>query len=57
MDDIIRTTEETVSCSGNGQHPLVYINLKNDNGRCQYCGQRFAKVEVANQSEKESTPA
>jgi len=41
---IIKSTEEIVSCSDNGQHPLVYINLKHGDGQCQYCGQKFAKV-------------
>jgi len=40
----IKTTKDIVSCSDNGQHPLVYINLKNGSGRCQYCGQLFEKV-------------
>ena len=41
--DPIKVTASTVSCSSNGQHPLVYINLKNASGRCQYCGQQFIK--------------
>ncbi|HKJ83676.1 MAG TPA: zinc-finger domain-containing protein, partial [Mariprofundaceae bacterium] len=32
-------------CSDNGQHPLVYINLKDGKGRCQYCGQAFVYVD------------
>jgi len=40
----IKSTEEIVSCSDNGQHPLVYINLKNGSGQCQYCGQKFTRV-------------
>jgi len=40
----IKVTETIVSCSDNGQHPLVYINLKNDEGICQYCGKRFFRV-------------
>jgi len=43
---IIKSTEEIVSCSDNGQHPLVYINLKPGQGRCQYCGQKFEKTET-----------
>lgn len=39
--DPIKVTEDIVSCSDNGQHPLVYICLKNGEGRCQYCGQLF----------------
>lgn len=37
----IKVTKEVVSCSDNGQHPLVYINLKDGKGACQYCGQKF----------------
>ncbi len=43
---IIKSTEEVVSCSDNGHHPLVYINLKHSAGQCQYCGQKFAKVAI-----------
>ncbi len=43
-NDIIKATEEIVSCSDNGQHPLVYINLKNGSGQCQYCGQKFIRI-------------
>ena len=39
--NIIKVTKEVVSCSDNGQHPLVYIKLKNGKGACQYCGQQF----------------
>ena len=39
--DTIKATDEIVSCSDNGQHPLVYINLKDGKGKCQYCGQSF----------------
>ncbi len=39
--DTIKATDEIVSCSDNGQHPLVYINLKDGKGKCQYCGQQF----------------
>ncbi|MDQ6968304.1 MAG: zinc-finger domain-containing protein [Mariprofundaceae bacterium] len=39
--DTIKATDEIVSCSDNGQHPLVYINLKGGKGKCQYCGQSF----------------
>jgi len=41
---IIKSTEEVVSCSDNGQHPLVYINLNPGSGQCQYCGQKFEKI-------------
>jgi len=44
--NIIKSTEEIVSCSDNGQHPLVYINLKSGSGQCQYCSQKFAKISV-----------
>ncbi len=40
-----KVTESIVSCSDNGQHPLVYINLKNGSGRCQYCGKQFVRVQ------------
>jgi len=40
----IKVTESVVSCSDNGQHPLVYINLKSGQGRCQYCGKLFVRV-------------
>jgi len=42
--NIIKSTEEVVSCSDNGHHPLVYINLKPGTGQCQYCGQKFKKI-------------
>jgi len=29
------------SCSGNGEHPLVYIDMKHGKGKCQYCGKEF----------------
>ncbi len=51
-NDTIKATEEIVSCSDNGQHPLVYINLKNGSGQCQYCGQKFVRVSTAELSEK-----
>jgi len=41
---IIKSTEEVVSCSDNGHHPLVYINLKPGFGQCQYCGQKFERT-------------
>ncbi len=37
----IKSVKEIVSCSDNGQHPLIYINLKGGSGQCQYCGQKF----------------
>ncbi len=40
----IKTTEIIISCSDNGQHPLVYINLKSGAGSCHYCGQKFVRV-------------
>ncbi|MDQ6971307.1 MAG: zinc-finger domain-containing protein [Mariprofundaceae bacterium] len=40
----IQVTETVVSCSDNGQHPLVYINLKDGKGRCQYCGKSFVRI-------------
>lgn len=43
--DTIKVTEEIVSCSDNGQHPLVYIKLSNGKGNCQYCGQSFELVD------------
>lgn len=43
--DTIKVTEEIVSCSDNGQHPLVYIKLSNGKGKCQYCGQIFEQVD------------
>lgn len=45
MTAAIKVTESIVSCSDNGQHPLVYINLKNGSGRCQYCGKTFVHVD------------
>ena len=41
----VKTTEVIISCSDNGQHPLVYINLKNSKGSCHYCGQEFVRVD------------
>ncbi len=43
-NNTIKVTDEIVSCSDNGQHPLVYINLKAGSGRCQYCGQKFERT-------------
>jgi len=51
-NNIIKATEEIVSCSDNGQHPLVYINLKNGSGQCQYCGQKFVRVSKSGMAEK-----
>jgi len=51
-NDIIKATEEIVSCSDNGQHPLVYISLKQGSGQCQYCGQQFVRVSAEELSEK-----
>jgi len=47
----IKTTKEIVSCSDNGQHPLVYISLKNGSGQCQYCGQKFERVTEQEQAD------
>ncbi len=44
--DVIKVTEEIISCSDNGQHPLVYISLKNGRGICQYCGQEFVRADA-----------
>ncbi len=44
MTSEIKSTDDVVSCSDNGQHPLIYINLKNGRGQCQYCGQIFVRV-------------
>jgi len=46
--DTIKVTEEIVSCSDNGQHPLVYIKLTSGTGKCQYCGQVFERVKEKN---------
>jgi len=43
--DHMKVTETVVSCSDNGQHPLVYIKLSKGTGKCQYCGQVFELVE------------
>jgi len=45
MGITINVAEEIVSCSDNGQHPLVYITLKSGSGRCQYCGQKFERTQ------------
>jgi uncharacterized Zn-finger protein len=50
--NIIKVTDEIVSCSDNGQHPLVYIKLSNGRGSCQYCGQVFERVEDTNPKPK-----
>ncbi|MDX8398506.1 MAG: zinc-finger domain-containing protein [Mariprofundaceae bacterium] len=42
--DTITTTDEVVSCSDNGQHPLVYINLKSSSSKCHYCGQCYERI-------------
>jgi len=47
----IKVTDAIVSCSDNGQHPLVYINLKNGGGRCQYCGKSFVRVNADSDKE------
>lgn len=50
----IKSTETIVSCSDNGQHPLVYINLKSGSGTCQYCGQKFIHVSPSDQAEEKA---
>ncbi len=55
MGSEIKVAENVVSCSDNGQHPLVYINLKNGKGHCQYCGQVFVRINLKdNNAEKEA---
>ncbi|PIS19920.1 MAG: zinc-finger domain-containing protein [Zetaproteobacteria bacterium CG12_big_fil_rev_8_21_14_0_65_55_1124] len=44
MTATTKVKEPIVSCSDNGQHPLVYINLKSGSGSCQYCGKSFVRV-------------
>jgi len=51
-NDTIKATEEIVSCSDNGQHPLVYISLKTGTGQCQYCGQKFSRIAKSEVAEK-----
>ncbi len=51
-NDIIKATEEIVSCSDNGQHPLVYISLKNGSAQCQYCSQKFVRISAKETNEK-----
>jgi uncharacterized Zn-finger protein len=53
---VIKVTEEIVSCSDNGQHPLVYIKLTNGQGRCHYCGQVFEYI-AADADKKQSQAA
>ncbi|MDX8410394.1 MAG: zinc-finger domain-containing protein [Mariprofundaceae bacterium] len=43
-EQAVKVSKNMVSCSDNGEHPLVYIDLKNGNGKCQYCGQAFIRV-------------
>jgi len=55
MGSEIKATEDVVSCSDNGQHPLVYIHLKDGKGHCQYCGQVFVRIDPKNnRDEKEA---
>ena len=49
---VIKVTEEIVSCSDNGQHPLVYIKLTDGKGQCHYCGQIFEYVPPSEDKEK-----
>ncbi|TLS65320.1 zinc-finger domain-containing protein [Mariprofundus erugo] len=57
MGDTIKSTDNIVSCSNNGQHPLIYINLKSGTGRCQYCGQKFEKVSLESHAAKQASNA
>jgi uncharacterized Zn-finger protein len=50
----IKSTETIISCSDNGQHPLVYINLKTGSGQCQYCGQKFERTDPSEQTEEKA---
>ncbi|MDX8401668.1 MAG: zinc-finger domain-containing protein [Mariprofundaceae bacterium] len=52
--DVIKVTEEIISCSDNGQHPLVYISLENGRGICQYCGQTFIRAESRSESARKA---
>jgi len=52
--NIIKSTEAIISCSDNGQHPLVYINLKSGSGQCQYCGQKFERTDPSEQTEEKA---
>jgi len=55
MGSETKVTENVVSCSDNGQHPLVYINLKDGKGHCQYCGQVFVRTDPKDsKAEKEA---
>jgi len=51
-NDTIKATEEIVSCSDNGQHPLVYISLKSGSGQCPYCSQKFVRISKPETTEK-----
>jgi len=51
-NDTIKSIEDIVSCSDNGQHPLVYISLKIGSGQCQYCGQKFIRISKPETTEK-----
>jgi len=42
--EAVRTTERIVSCSDDGQHPLVYLNLEAGRARCPYCSREFVRV-------------
>lgn len=54
---IIKSTKEIVSCSDNGQHPLIYINLKGGSGQCQYCGQKLTYISNSESSDKNKIAA
>jgi uncharacterized Zn-finger protein len=52
--NIIKSTETIISCSDNGQHPLVYINLNSGSGQCQYCGQKFERTDPSELTEEKA---
>ncbi|ATX82785.1 Zinc-finger domain-containing protein [Mariprofundus ferrinatatus] len=54
---VIKSIEEIVSCSDNGQHPLIYISLKDGSGQCQYCGQKFVRITKAEASNQDKIAA
>ncbi len=54
MKEVVRTTEKIVSCSDDGQHPLVYINLEQGRGRCPYCSREFVRVDASDEASCEA---
>jgi len=52
MSSETKVTEDVVSCSDNGQHPLIYISLKDGKNHCQYCGKVFVRIDPKNIPEK-----